>query len=839
MLLRKKIMICLVGVITAFTLTGCGKNLKQFVAEDLQQSIVNKFEANRTILGQLYSGQFISKDEYDSWLKSLNTAEENLSENFENIDDGKLSGDLVKSISKLRCLNGNLITSVSGMTSINDDDGVEQDIKDLTTGSDLLKYSILSNFTVSNGNIKWACSSIDDDCTTWHTTDDSNIKPISIIDDKLQTAVQEKFDYTIYVLKPNLASVVDNSSIDNVITAVNACLTSTQLSTGASGFTVTDTALLDNYFTKAVDSDGNAMTLISKTSNGDIPDEYKIVTLSEAIDPDSGETGETPGKDLLVSQYGTPELTIRFQEFNQEHWNNLREVIGLNENQYIFCTSNGEKRAYLMEYPVYYLDSITYDDSTDTVTGYINDSSSNCSLGLNLASGKIIKYAWDAENNSWSKEGSTSLNDTVQSYLTTTSDQTNNTTGLSSFIIKGACTIPVSVTLSSGNETRQVTTGRIILRDYLEATYAPGFVDGESLVVFGRKIRVNFNNWTEEAYSENSNYKQYIPTWSLSETFATYVDSAGNRIDTLPTLQATDFGDIYAVRNGDSTKWTSNVLITLTHKGIENGTLVDGNVENGVVHDVDDLPHKYDNQPAGNLMITAMFPNVSSSGISIGASDWNSDNAQKQRFYVMFVARNMFDSSLFSQWINVDSSSNSLNWWNEYLASYGYTYKVNHEAVNEYLQTNYKYELSQNGLVILDLDVVNKVSQIYQEEDDEKLVSNIKTFFLLLGWFLICYSIVLMLAWTLDANTDIGVKLLERLTLGNWVAVKYETDIPYKNTNDRTYLTCGKMIISCMILITVGVILINVNIFRIVLKLISLFGTVASQLEEVILGARA
>jgi hypothetical protein len=271
--------------------------------------------------------------------------------------------------------------------------------------------------------------------------------------------------------------------------------------------------------------------------------------------------------------------------------------------------------------------------------------------------------------------------------------------------------------------------------------------------------------------------------------------------------------------------------------GIADGTLVDGTVESGVIHDVDDLPHKYDNKT--KLLITMAFPYVSSSSKqAIGAADWSTDSAQKQRFYTMFVAMNMFDSSLFSQWINVESSSNSLNWWNEYLASYTYTYTVNHEALNEYLKTNFTYELNQNGVVILDLDTVSKISQIYQTEDDEKRVSNIKTFFLLLGWFLICYSMILMLAWTLDANTDIGVKLLEKLTFGNWVAVKYETDIPYKNTNDRTYLTCGKMMQKCMVVVLVGVILINVNIFKIVLKLIEMFGTLATQLEEFISGIR-
>jgi hypothetical protein len=320
---------------------------------------------------------------------------------------------------------------------------------------------------------------------------------------------------------------------------------------------------------------------------------------------------------------------------------------------------------------------------------------------------------------------------------------------------------------------------------------------------------------------------------------AVYVDATGNQIETAPTLKATDFGDTYAIRYKDS--WSKNKLITITTLGIADNTLTLGTAEDGVIHDVDDLPHLYANKGASGtgILVQTQFPYVSStSTLAVGADDWNNDSSQKQRFFVLFVAKNMFDSTLFSQWINNDSSSNSLNWWNDYLASYSYTYTVSHEAVNSYLTTNFTYELNQNGVVVLDLDTINKVAQIYKTEADDQRVSNIRTFFMIFGWFLIGYSMILMLAWVLDANTDVGIKLLEKLTLGNWVAVKYEDDIPYRNTNDRTYLTGGKMAIKCMIIVTIGVLLIRINIFRIVLKLINLFGGFASQVQSIILGLR-
>ena len=95
-----------------------------------------------------------------------------------------------------------------------------------------------------------------------------------------------------------------------------------------------------------------------------------------------------------------------------------------------------------------------------------------------------------------------------------------------------------------------------------------------------------------------------------------------------------------------------------------------------------------------------------------------------------------------------------------------------------------------------------------------------------------------MLCWVIDANLDIGVKLLDKVTFGNWVAVKYEEDIPYRNTNDQTFLDQKKMFVRAIILITLGIILINVNIFNVVLTLIELFGKAASKIEEVIQGFR-
>jgi hypothetical protein len=449
---------------------------------------------------------------------------------------------------------------------------------------------------------------------------------------------------------------------------------------------------------------------------------------------------------------------------------------------------------------------------------------------VNLFTGKIVKYDVDSTGVKWLASG-TAIDNSVENYLNVDAASSNNETSKSSFILKGMTTTTISYNLSSGEAKQNITTGRIVLRDYLEATYAPGFIDNEPVVSFGRKIRVNFSQWDESVYDKNNAYTQYSPYWDKTQTFGYYVDKSGDRIETSPTLKITDLADInYLMTGTTSSTWTKNKLYSIVEPG-QKTSKTEATAEAGEVHSADQL-EKY-TVDSKKLQTTLPLPSK-----YLAKEDFDNDTTSKQRFYVLATKYNMFDTGLFSDWIESTSSTASLDWWDSYLATYNYLYSPGHEAVNNYLKTNYAYELSQNGVVVLDLETVSKVQEIFDDKTAHDRVSNIRTFFMILGWVLIIYSMILMLCWGVDANMDIGVKLLEKATFGHWVAIKYEDDVPYMNTNGRTYLTGSKMFIRCLIIISLGLIIIYVNIFTVVLRLIELFGSFASKIEKIILGTR-
>lgn len=106
----------------------------------------------------------------------------------------------------------------------------------------------------------------------------------------------------------------------------------------------------------------------------------------------------------------------------------------------------------------------------------------------------------------------------------------------------------------------------------------------------------------------------------------------------------------------------------------------------------------------------------------------------------------------------------------------------------------------------------------------------------MIGWALVVGSFLLLLLWVIDTNTDVGLGLLEKVTFSNWVAVKYEEDIPAHNVNDQKYMTFKRIMIRVMIIIAIGILLIRIDVFYILTIIVDMFGQLASQAEKIIKG---
>lgn len=825
--LRKRLIVVGISIVALLSLTACGETIKTFAKTNLSDAVKQRADDNIRIVNQLYEASLISDKTKDKAVKNIEDQTSKIADLMQNVglkssgkDLNKEAKNFLKTISAFRCIQGDEVGTLQldGTDDDSDTDsgGTQKDFSGCSCDDSDLKTLAFTNFLVHKGlanegpNTKFVGNC---DSGGWLLWENISCEPIELVSQSIMDEVNKKFDYEVYVLSPDITTKDGTGSIDGIMALLQSAI-----DVGDSKSTITNIGTLNNYFVKAVDANGDPVKLL-QDSNGEIPKEYQIIQESVLhLETD----GKRLGQDLQITQWGVPCMYLKFIEFNQDAYDNLNQLMGLNSNKYVFYTKGDMKRVYLMEYPVSYIKSIEQDSADPN---RVNANIEKSGLGINLLTGDIIKY--DGSVNNWNASG-TPVNSSVDAYLTTDGASSNNEDGLSAFIIKGMTSTPISYDLVTGNVSKEIACGRIILRDYLEASFAPEFIPNESMVVFGRKIRIVFSNWEETTFdfTNNASYKQYNPYWSKNTNMAFYVNKDGEEILTSPRLQITDFCDFESLAK---TNYNACVVKSIVEQG-QKTTEVDAKKFDGIPS-IDDL--KYKTVSSGEINPTYVFPSD-----KIGIQDWNSDNDTKQRFYCLAMNKNLFENALFSDWINSKSTVASLDWWNNYLDENGFKYSPKHELVNNYLMNNFQYQISQSGIIILDLETVATIQEMYDDEANEQRIEDLHTFFMILGWVLIIYSIILMLCWALDTNSDIGIKLLGKLTLGHWVAVKYEEDIPYNNTNELSYLTGGKMFLRCILIIVMGLALIYVNVFHVVVMLIELFGRAASEAEKLIEGLR-
>ena len=94
----------------------------------------------------------------------------------------------------------------------------------------------------------------------------------------------------------------------------------------------------------------------------------------------------------------------------------------------------------------------------------------------------------------------------------------------------------------------------------------------------------------------------------------------------------------------------------------------------------------------------------------------------------------------------------------------------------------------------------------------------------------------LMLCWIIDTNVDLGFSLTNKVTLGHWIAIQYDEELPSYNNEDHCYIDGKHMLIRCLIMVAVAIVVIRVDASEIMLVLINTFGKIASYVEDMIRG---
>lgn len=541
-----------------------------------------------------------------------------------------------------------------------------------------------------------------------------------------------------------------------------------------------------------------------------------------------------------VGYEGEPVMTIRLVEFNQDAIDTLMSKIGVGEQRYLVI----ENKAYLMEYPVGYIKAYKETNDRQDYKAVIEQSQ----LGFNLLTGNWSKFGTD-ESGEYTNTSSTF--DKEDPYLTYDGALSNTDTSRASLILQGSTGITKDgveedefnpcwnlvfgeyTTESGEKKDRIYNTGRIVLRDYLEATYAPGVVNSDSLVVLGRKMRLNIEG-------------------SKKEPIATFYNKDGTELENSAKIYIQDLADIPAIYEssqkikyisgyqeeiGDVSGGTTSDTDTSGADQGDSSTESDDSEDSDTTSELDefrDTLSKVDSIPTE--IVSEISPTTKFPGKNIGYVDYDESDS-KPLFYAMFVRANMFQTGLYSGWVtNTDTTQNSTVWWNNWLTAHGYTYRINTDNLVNYLKGNYAYDLAQEGVIILDLDTIAKIQQDFNNDDKVETAHGLRTIFMVFGYILIGYAIILLISWNLDVNVDFGFNVLEKLSFGKWIAIKDYDEMPYVNTTETNFIKFSELLLSCIIIISIGLVLILVNVVDIILMIIQLFGGFASYISKMITG---
>ena len=839
----------------ALVVTGCGSSLTTYFTSDFPLVLTERGQQNKDIAKRLLDAGFIDLTMYNSLCAQIDDEVNKIKNDciITASDESALSNAAVKTLS---AAVSNVNCRAPEFVEYEDDDGnseltntgkfkrtfskVKKDISSISDAS--VSYFVASNYVVGQY--------LGSDGTgyglgTW--TEKTNVEPINFFggQDDLVETLNERFRADMYVLDAD-AIASSGKSIDEVFAAIKTAVDKDDIS----GVT--------HFFKKLTDSSGNAVTLMDEDFNLIVTSEnntnssisepgYDLVmkqTLYYHSNSDCGWDGTGTGNECSDTSHAIamekPVLSVRFIEFSQNRFEDLENTINLNSGAYYFDKLNSTQsssgqttRCYVLTYPISVIDKFTLDESTGNITADFNDDSG---MAVSIQTGKLISYDYDTDETSFK----TTCHEITTSdpYLTMNFDASVGDEK-SSLVCDGYREYTINVLDKDGNEEpKTIVVPRIILRDYLEATWAPGSVTySETAVVFGRKIRFRTDStfWTSaDSFTfNNKTYNNNTLQYNINnkDWCASFIDIDGEEVGSLTKLYITDFCDIDALAIGSgnpSNKWEKYTVKHFREAGISASTQDCTAEETEVSPTQDKIASTTD---VTSIKVSMGFPSK-----YIGKVDLNNTSAEVQRFYCVITTKAMFDSALYSDWINSTASKESLTWWNGYLSDHGYNYTIGADEVSSYVQTNYKYELSQQGAIILDLDTISKIQEIYDDEDADSRSSLIRTIFVVLGIFLIAYAMILMLCWIIDTNVDLGFSLTNKVTLGHWIAIQYDEELPSYNNEDHCYVDGKHMLIKCLIMVAVAIVVIRVDASEIILVLVNTFGKIASYIEDMIRG---
>ncbi len=510
-------------------------------------------------------------------------------------------------------------------------------------------------------------------------------------------------------------------------------------------------------------------------------------------------------------------IEFKIKEFNKTAVDRLVGASDVNKDIYVIIG----KKCYLMQYPVYYVSG--FEKTNNTYKAVYEKSE----LQINILTNKIM----DSQGRECFNEAGNILN--VQG------EGGYSELGQASFVVDGLKGEPTTFGYDKAeaeakkNNTTYTPTnadnfGRVVLRDYLELNYMPNVVDGEHLVALGRKFRLT--KFTGDG----------------KEEIGLFIDREGNAIENSKEVEITDIMDI---KSGSNDSPDHKIKLDIVYSAnannntnsSTNNTSSNTNNTTSVIEVGGNHKKLLETTYADKIGCSVMFPSsliATNDTLELGKlqsqtssnTTTSTDIKIKHFMYGMALDIDPFQSNLFSGWIELkdpNSSIGGLNWWNAWLKTGTYNYFIDRDKLLNFLTGNYSYELSENNIIVLDLDTIKNIQQQYDSEEKLSSISIIHSYFKILGLFLMTYSLLILASWVYDVNIVVGPRIMTLITFGRWRAVSGLDELPSMNPKETKYMNFSKTLRASIVFICFGVFIIFVDIIEVVDWLVTIFSGLA------------
>lgn len=812
----KKFVLVASLLVSMTLLSSCNVN-DAIGISDVGSAVTLRIENNKKILDRYYTAGLISKTTYDATNKQLDAK----IKAFEDLSSGSSTDEKL-----LKNLIGSMTRVYTGLGTFTEPDGITKNdiyatddgyVSDKTV-SDAAKNQL--NSTKSDLKQYLQLILIQDNSTGGYggifknDADGKNKEEViayELIDSTLAEELNKVLSFEVYVLDPDKFSEANGgASIDELMTQLQMIKSSTNVSTTVNASTVSGSeatgsnADATDYWNKVlaeyyVDS-GLTLNNITKVEN------LAVISSTDKGTKNYGTSEKDCGTDMTVKCGDKFDmLTIRLNEFNGAVYEQLCTNGMLDNNNWLLVKdgTNGGK-LYCMNYPVSVIKTLEEQENNVFISEF-----ETTDMYLNVYTGKTSKNGvyWGGADTDF-----TTVENKSDEYLTL--DKSNNSDlekSISSYVIMGDAKTP-NMGYDKYGVQQDAVTARIILRDYLEATYMPDIIGSDKLVMYGRKIRFIRLPTLSNPMAKNLQLAKFVGVngEDIEGGYEIFCDSFAD----IDKISASSAEINYIKRNVDKNK---------DAKAIPN-----------ISENLQDALGRIGYLKYTNVSEIRMSSKLNSfPGTGVGNVD--KGNNQLPLFYYVALNSEMADNGLMD-WVNASNTDYGYTWWSKWLATNGYSYNLAGNSLKALFEGSYTYGSSTSGVVNLDLAVVSKLQANLDEEADQEKSNFVVTAFMLLGWLLVLIGTLLPLFWLIDTSFDMGIKFIETISFGHWVPIKEPMDLPDINMESKAYLTFGPLLVKSILVIFVGILLIRLNIWNIVVNLIITFGGFAEQMYETFTG---